>query len=304
MTICYHLFHTTPKERILLSMTLRGWSMRPMKKSPICPMSPSSLYLLLCCKFQWEVLHLLSNTIFTFVFCPFQPTLPTFFSTHFFFYAYSPYVSSHSWLQTKKNDMIGEDYYWTGCQSTGTHDHQNSPFFILCWSPFLLLSSPVEELDLLHPKHMEMTASCTPLDIWMFCQSTTANLGQFTSLASLAITKASIKGFSFITVRLVAPSVIGRHFCSYFWSIFDPTSSLSLPHLSPYVYLSYVSLFYVSFTLTNRQQEHNSIVLPVTDKTQSTWLPTSQNSPVLLPQPDLALELSLLWLFGTSLEQT
>ena len=46
-------------------------------------------------------------------------------------------------------------------------------------------------------------------------------------------------------------------FCSYFLSIFDPTSSLSLPQPFPFMFIFLMILsFYVSFMLTNRQQEH------------------------------------------------
>ena len=58
---------------------------------------------------------------------------------------------------------------------------------------------------------------------------------------------------------LLLVCVIGRYFCSYFSSIFDPTSlHIPYPTFLPHVYLSYIYPF-MSFTLTNRQQEHNSI---------------------------------------------
>ena len=62
------------------------------------------------------------------------------------------------------------------------------------------------------------------------------------------------------------PSVIGCYFCSYFLVHFQSNlTSHSLPHLSlsclsPYVYL------FMSFTLTNRRQEHDLIVQLVTEQ--------------------------------------
>ena len=54
-------------------------------------------------------------------------------------------------------------------------------------------------------------------------------------------------------------TVIGHYFCSYFSSIFDPTSlHIPYPTFLHHVYLCYVYPF-MSFTLTNGQQEHKSI---------------------------------------------
>ena len=53
--------------------------------------------------------------------------------------------------------------------------------------------------------------------------------------------------------------VIGHYFCSYFSSIFNPTSlHIPYPTFLLYAYLCYV-LSFMLFMLTNRQQEHDSI---------------------------------------------
>ena len=63
--------------------------------------------------------------------------------------------------------------------------------------------------------------------------------------------------------------VIGHYFHLYFLSIFNPTSPyIPYPTFLLYVYLHYVFFFsfFMSFTLMNKQQEHNSIVQLVTEQ--------------------------------------
>ena len=96
--------------------------------------------------------------------------------------------------------------------------------------------------------------------------------------------------------------VIGHDFHSYFWSVFDPTSSLSF--LYPF---SFMSILLMSFAFmfqscsqhtTRTQFDWYSTGLPTPNigcqtATRSTWLPNPQNSPSLLRPPNPALE--LLW---------
>ena len=57
----------------------------------------------------------------------------------------------------------------------------------------------------------------------------------------------------------VQKCVIGRYFHLYFSVHFRPNfTPHSLPHLSPYAYLDYVRPL-MSFKLTNKRQEHDSI---------------------------------------------
>ena len=80
-----------------------------------------------------------------------------------------------------------------------------------------------------------------------------------------------------------------------FTLIFRPFSTqLPLLSLSPpfFLWLPYYMFFSLCLiSLTNRQQEHNSIGYYQSPTQQSTWLLTSRNSPVLLRPPDPALEL-------------
>ena len=85
-------------------------------------------------------------------------------------------------------------------------------------------------------------------------------------------------------------TVIGHYFCSYFSSIFDPTS-LHIPYPTPF--LPYVYLEYVHSSMLLCLHAHEQ-----TTRTQFNWynrtpnnsttgLPTFRNSPVmLLPHPD------------------
>ena len=67
---------------------------------------------------------------------------------------------------------------------------------------------------------------------------------------------AIIRGLHVVDTLLL---VIGHYFCSYFSSIFNPTSlHIPYPTFPPYGHLCYVP-FSMSFMLTNRQQEYNSI---------------------------------------------
>ena len=56
--------------------------------------------------------------------------------------------------------------------------------------------------------------------------------------------------------------VIGHYFCSYFSSIFNPTS-LHIPYPTPFSLMSISAMFtsymLYAFMLTNRRQEHDSI---------------------------------------------
>ena len=85
--------------------------------------------------------------------------------------------------------------------------------------------------------------------------------------------------------------VIGHYFCSYFLSIFDPTSlHIPYPTFPPYVYPCYVYSLML-FTLTNRRQRLQFDWYDQTPNNSSTGLPTFQNSPVVVPlHPDPALE--------------
>ena len=68
------------------------------------------------------------------------------------------------------------------------------------------------------------------------------------------------RGFHAVDTLLLMLCVIRHYFfCSYFLSIFDPTSlHIPYPIFLPYVYLGYVFLLCLSCSQT-RQQEHNSI---------------------------------------------
>ena len=68
--------------------------------------------------------------------------------------------------------------------------------------------------------------------------------------------------------------VIGHYFCSYFLSIFDPTSlHIPYPTFPPYVYPCYVYSLML-FTLTNRRQRLQFDWYDQTPNNSSTGLPT------------------------------
>ena len=72
-------------------------------------------------------------------------------------------------------------------------------------------------------------------------------------LGPTAASENKMPGTTATTLMLIA--VIGHYFCSYFSSIFDPTSfHIPYPTFLLYAYLGYVylRLCFMLFTLTNR----------------------------------------------------
>ena len=76
--------------------------------------------------------------------------------------------------------------------------------------------------------------------------------------------------------------------CIFFCPFSTQLHSLSLPSPFPLMFIFLCSLF-LCFVHEQTTRTQFNWLLPVT-KTQSTWLPTSQNSPVPLQPPDLVLE--------------
>ena len=81
------------------------------------------------------------------------------FSTLYFFsYVYLSYASSHSQFQIRKNDTIGEDYYWyQKANLLGLHKAKTVHLHVLHRDQLHALSSSPEDLQVARPKSIEKT---------------------------------------------------------------------------------------------------------------------------------------------------